>query len=178
MLYLPHTELFFLNWANILKIQISGFSWNISRSGQTGPHSHGNDQLKLRTHCPSDRRGSPIHHVPMTLCLYPTVSVIWHLSLHLKCCFFYGEKIFLCTHGSIKGGKIKHKPKRLCVSKKNRESIFLNGIKNYSDKHNSQSIPLSISLTPALFLVYILCPCMLLSLQSLRTWGPRPGIQI
>lgn len=163
----------------MFKIQISGFSWNISRFGQTGTHSHDNHQVKLSSHCPSDGQGSPIHYIPMTPCLYPTVSAdIYHCTFNV---IFMAKKISLCTHGSIKSGKTKHKPKWLSVSKKNGENTFLNIIKNYSDRCNSQSVSLSISLIPLLSsLVYINClvpagSSMLLSLQPLKTWGPDQG---
>lgn len=49
--------------------------------------------------------------------------------------------------------------------------------------YNSQSMSTSISLTPALFIHYILWPVpigpyMLLSLQLLKIWGSGLGIQI
>lgn len=102
----------------------------------------------------------------MTLHLYPTVSAdIYHCTFNVV---FYGEKIFLCTHGSIKSGKTKHKPRRQYVSKRNRESIFLNRIKNYSDRCNSQSVSLSISLTPALFISLYYLPSACWPLYALE----------
>lgn len=75
----------------------------------------------------------------------------------------YSEETFLYTYVFIKSGKTKHKPRRQYVSKKTRDSIFLNRIKNSSNRCNSQSVSVSISLIPALIihLYYLPSACLL-----------------
>lgn len=84
---------------------------------------------------------------------------------------FYSEEVFLCTNVFIKSGKTKHKPRRLHVSKKNRNSIFLTRIKNYSNRCNSQSVSVSISLIPALLthLYYLPSACWPLYVPQFAT---------
>lgn len=128
MFYLPRMVLFFKTGPTLKKT--FRFLAPLETSVDLATF-HSNNQLTLSSHCLSDGQGSPIHHVPMTLCLYATMSThIYYCTYNVV---FYGEEIVLCTHGSIKSGETKHKPRRLYVSKKNRKGIFCNRIKHYSD---------------------------------------------